>query len=189
MSAGVGVWVPYGEDEEALLCHRTSERDEAFAGMVARQSRFMFRVAYSLLRNAHDAEDAVQEAFLKLYRGEAWQAMEDEKPFLARTVWRAAIDRLPRKGMEDIAGMNLISTAPTPEGRTIELNEQELLRRLIHGLPEELRQVLVLSAVDEMTSREVAIVLGVPEGTVRTRQMRAKMELKKRFESMKGGRR
>ena len=76
MSAGVGVWLRYGDDESALQREQTIERDEAFAGMVRRQSRLMFRVAYSLLRNAHDAEDAVQEAFLKLYRGQAWRAME-----------------------------------------------------------------------------------------------------------------
>jgi DNA-directed RNA polymerase specialized sigma24 family protein len=72
------------------------EREQEFSGIVERQARFMFRVAYSLLRNVQDAEDAVQEAFLKLYRGEAWRRMEDEKAFLARTVWRVALDRAPR---------------------------------------------------------------------------------------------
>ena len=188
MSAGVGVWLPYGKEEDASQSQQTAERDDAFAGMVARQSRLMFRVAYGLLRNAHDAEDAVQEAFLKLYRGEAWRAMEDEKAFLARSVWRVALDRVPVR-MEDVAEMGLVSDDPSPEGRTIDVDEREHLRRLIDGLPEELRQALVLSAIEEMTSREVGVVMGVPEGTVRTRVMRAKIELKKRFMSMKGGRR
>ena len=61
--------------------------------------------------------------------------------------------------------------------------ERALLRRLIDGLPEELRQPLVLSAIEEMTSREVAIAMGIPEGTVRTRIMRARTELKRRFEA------
>ncbi len=51
------------------------------------------------------------------------------------------------------------------------------------GLPEEMRAVLMLSAIEEMTSREVGAALGIPEGTVRTRLMRAKAELKRRFET------
>ena len=63
--------------------------------------------------------------------------------------------------------------------------ERELLRRLIDALPEELRQPLVLCAIEEMTSREVAVAMGIPEGTVRTRVMRARAELKRRFEAMR----
>jgi RNA polymerase sigma-70 factor (ECF subfamily) len=64
-------------------------------------------------------------------------------------------------------------------------DERALLHRLIDALPEELRQPLVLSAIEEMTSREVAEAMGIPEGTVRTRVMRARAELKRRFEAMR----
>ena len=67
--------------------------------------------------------------------------------------------------------------------------ERALLKRLIDGLPEELRQPLVLSSVEEMTSREVAEAMGIPEGTVRTRVMRARTELRRRFLAMKEGQR
>jgi RNA polymerase sigma-70 factor (ECF subfamily) len=166
--------------EQATL----STRDDEFAGLVERQSRLMFKVAYAVLRNAHDAEDAVQESFLKLYRGDAWRRMEDEKAFLARTVWRVALDRLPSKAgtMTDIAEMELEAAGDSPEASAADGQERERLRHLIDALPEELRQVLLLSAVGEMTSREVGVALGIPEGTVRTRLMRAKAELKRRFE-------
>lgn len=162
------------------------EREQEFSGIVERQARFMFRVAYGLLHNVQDAEDAVQEAFLKLYRGEAWRRMEDEKAFLARTVWRVALDRTPRAAdrMDDVAGMELAAADASPESHLADQAERVLLRRLIDGLPEELRQPLVLSAIEEMTSREVAGVMGIPEGTVRTRLMRARAELKKRFAGM-----
>lgn len=162
------------------------EREQEFSGIVERQTRFMFRVAYSLLRNVQDAEDAVQEAFLKLYRGDAWRRMEDEKAFLARTVWRVALDRAPRAAdrMDDVAGMELAAAGASPESHLADQAERVLLRRLIDGLPEELRQPLVLSAIEEMTSREVAVVMGISEGTVRTRVMRARAELKKRFTGM-----
>jgi RNA polymerase sigma-70 factor (ECF subfamily) len=64
-------------------------------------------------------------------------------------------------------------------------DERALLRRLIDALPEDLRQPLVLSAIEEMTSREVAAALSIPEGTVRTRVMRARTELRRRFEAMR----
>ena len=74
-----------------------SNEDEEFEGLVKRQSHFVFRVAYAILRNSHDAEDAVQETFLKLYRSQAWKKIEDERAFLARVAWRMAADRLPKK--------------------------------------------------------------------------------------------
>jgi RNA polymerase sigma-70 factor (ECF subfamily) len=71
----------------------------------------------------------------------------------------------------------------------VDKDERATLRRLIDGLPEELRQPLVLSSVVEMTSQEVAEAIGIPEGTVRTRVMRARAELKRRFVAMKEGQR
>ena len=72
-------------------------RERLFAEMAERQARLMFRVAHGLLRSVQDAEDAVQEALLKLYRGDAWLRMEDEKGFLARTVWRVGLDMVARR--------------------------------------------------------------------------------------------
>lgn len=163
-------------------------RDADFAGLVERQSGLMFRVAFALLRNAHDAEDAVQEAVLKLYRGEAWRRMENEKAFLARTVWRVALDRRPAKAgvMQDVAEMDLADGGASPEASAVNGQERECLKRLIDALPDDLRQVLLLSAVEEMTSREVGAAIGIPEGTVRTRLMRAKAELKRRYEREQG---
>jgi RNA polymerase sigma-70 factor (ECF subfamily) len=167
-----------------------AERDRRFVELAERQSRFMFRVAHGLLRSVQDAEDAVQETLLKLYRGDAWLHMEDEKAFLARTVWRVGLDVMARRprlteGLEDEAGREFAASDGSAEQSLLDGDERALLRRLIEALPEELRQPLVLSAIEEMTSREVAITIGIPEGTVRTRVMRAKAELKRRFEAMR----
>jgi RNA polymerase sigma-70 factor, ECF subfamily len=185
-------WTQFGRrGTKALRCDETTARDDEFAGLVERQTQFMFRVAYSLLRNIQDAEDAVQEAFLKLYRGEAWRRMENERAFLARTVWRVALDRAPRAAerMEDVDGMEIAASGESPEDWAAAGNERAMLRQMIAGLPEELRQALLLSSVEEMTSGEVAVVMGIPEGTVRTRVMRAKGELRKRYEALREVRR
>jgi len=164
-----------------------TERDAAFAALVDRHARFLYRVAYGLLRHAEDAEDAVQETFLKLYRNDAWQAMEDEKAFLARAVWRTGLDRLSTAGAkamknsEDVTEMEIASGAESPEESALGASARAVMKALIEALPEALRQPLVLSAVEGMRSHEVAVVLGIPEGTVRTRVMRAKAELRRMF--------
>jgi RNA polymerase sigma-70 factor (ECF subfamily) len=69
----------------------------------------------------------------------------------------------------------------SPETRVIRKAQADYLRKLIDALPENLGQVLVLSAIEELSSREVALLIGIPEGTVRTRLMQAREELRRRF--------
>jgi len=153
-----------------------------FEALVARNSHFVFRVAYAILRNRHDAEDAVQETFLKLYRNQTWTGISDERAFLARTAWRVAVDRLPRQRPAEVENLDEApSMAASPEQRAIATNQHATVHRMIDGLPEDLRQPLVLSAIDELNSREIATILGLPEGTVRTRLMRARQILRQKL--------
>ena len=89
-------------------------RNARFNALVKRQTRFVFRVAYAVLRNTHDAEEVVQETFLKLYRTGAWERIENERGFLARTAWRIAVDRRPR-ALTETPSEELISNKRTPE--------------------------------------------------------------------------
>lgn len=166
-------------------------RESVFRRMVEEHARFLYRVAYSVLRHAQDAEDAVQDVLLKLYRSESWRSMQDERAFLARVVWRAALDRKARRmemPEDDDAVSRMADERPGPELATAVADESALLHELIDALPETLRQPLLLSAMEEMSSREIGEVMGLPEGTVRTRLMRARGELKARFEARNAGR-
>jgi len=158
-----------------------------FSELVARQGRFLYRVALGLLRNPQDAEDAVEETFLKLYRSNAWRGMENEKAFLAKTVWRVGLDRIAARParMDNVAEMEPAGTGASPEDAAMDSAERALLRRLIETLPGDLRQTLLLSAIEGMTSREVAETMAIPEGTVRTRLMRARTELRQRYERLR----
>lgn len=151
-----------------------------FTELVERQSRFVFKVAWAILRNPQDAEDIVQETFLKLYRNGAWEGIEDERAFLARAAWRLAVDRLRTRRGQPTATDSPEPSA-TPEQAAILGNRTAIVHRLVDALPEELRQPLVLSSIDEMTSPQIASVLGIPEGTVRTRIMRAREILKQKL--------
>ena len=162
-------------------------QDQAFVALANRHARFLYRVAFGLLRTPQDAEDAVQETLLKLYRTGGWRAMEEERAFLARSVWRVGLAKLATAGAkamkhaEDVTEMELQASGPNPEESALDLADRALMRRMIDLLPEDLRQPLVLSAIEEMRSHQVAAILGIPEGTVRTRVMRAKTELRRRF--------
>ncbi len=167
-------------------------REQVFSRMVAEHARLLYKVAQSVLRNTEDAEDAVQDALLKLFRGESWREMRgnggirDERAFLARVVWRAVLDRRQarREGtVEGWAELRVVDARPSPEAVAGEMDERELLRELMEDLPEGLRVPLVLSAMEELTSREVGVVMGLPEGTVRTRLMRARGMLRTKFEA------
>lgn len=155
-------------------------REARFTDLVRRQTGFVFRVAYAVLRSVEDAEDVVQETFLKLYRLNAWEAIEEERAFLARTAWRVAVGRIPRR-QSGTHGPEAKTGEMDPEQAAIVRNSAEAVHRLIDTLPEELRQALVLGAVRELNSRQIAETLGVSEGTVRTRQMRARNLLKEKL--------
>jgi RNA polymerase sigma-70 factor, ECF subfamily len=164
-----------------------ARRDEAeFAACVRRYSRLVFRVAYAVLRNSHDAEDVVQEVFLKLYRNSAWDGVRDEKAYLARAAWRAAIDHLPKHDQMASDEIELASDRPSPEQTALDTDLQRKVHRLIDGLPEELRQPLALSTIQELTSSEISQVLGIPEGTVRTRVLRARQLLREKLATLEG---
>ena len=167
-----------------------TDADAEFSALVQRQSQFAFKVAYSVLLNSYDAEDAVQETFLKLYRNRGWERAENERAYLARVVWRTAVDQKRRSssgaGSADSLVVNdIASSHPGPEERLSEANQKAMVHVLIDSLAEELRVPLVLSAFEDLNSREIAEVLGIPEGTVRTRLQRARQILRQKLTSAK----
>ena len=176
------------------MLDRESEQTAAFEAFVHRQAGFVFRVANALLRNTGDAEDVVQETFLKLHRTGSWKDMREERAFLARMVWRQALDRKRAQatGQSLLVGVerldSLQGSALSPEQLVASGDAAALVHQLIDALPDDLRQPLVLSAIDELNSREIAEVLGVKEGTVRTRLMRARAMLKEQLAGQMGRR-
>lgn len=158
--------------------------DEAeFAGLVERQWRFAYKVAWAVLRQAEDAEDAAQEMFLRVFRTQAWRGLRDERAFVARAAWRTAVDRLrQRRPDAELEDDRVADEIPGPEATAVAADWEAAVHRLIDHLPEILRQPLALSV--EMNSREIAAAMGIPEGTVRTRLMRARAVLREKIAAM-----
>jgi RNA polymerase sigma-70 factor (ECF subfamily) len=161
--------------------------DAEFTALVHRQTRFVFRVAYAVLLNAYDAEDAVQESFMKLYRNRGWQQADNERAYLARVAWRCAIDLRAMRSTRSTSSepIEVAAQIPAaeigPEQLLLSADQQASLHAMIDALPEELRLPLVLSSFEEMNSRAIASVLEIPEGTVRTRLQRARQTLREKL--------
>ena len=163
-----------------------------FESVVHEHARLVFKVAYSVVRNVEDAEDCVQETFLRAYRSGDLPQIQDPKAWLARIAWRVAIDRVkkhPIEALEELAEKGFEPAAGN-EGADTGLIEREkvaVLHKLMATLPEDLRQTLILSTVQEMSSIEIGQVLGIPETSVRTRLFRARQLLKEKLASMMEG--
>jgi RNA polymerase sigma-70 factor, ECF subfamily len=184
---------------EAILSNAITGKTasvETVESMVAQHMTMVFRVAWSILRNHHDAEDAVQETFLKVFKfGDRLHEIENPKTWLARIAWTTALDRRSRRSVipgaranYDVAGEELLARLPDAtiplEQRLAAQEMQQLLERLIAGLPDDLRQPLELSTVQELNSTEIAEVMKIPAQSVRTRLMRARQLLKAKLESV-----
>ena len=157
-----------------------------FEQLVRRHARFVFGVAYSVLRNREDAEDAAQETFLRMSRQRNLAEIRDVRLWLARVAWRVAVDRTRKhreQSTDDTPAImeNVADAAPGAEQIVFERQMKELLDRMIAGLPRELREVVLLTTVQEMSSADVAEVLGIPEGSVRQRMFRARQVLRERM--------
>lgn len=172
---------------EKVVGQASVAQQARFAAIVERQSRFIFRLAYALLRNTYDAEDVVQETYLKIYRAGAWEAIENERAFLARVAWRIAVGKLRKKRQVPLDPETAIHGV-SPEDAAIATDWNMAVQRLVDALPQKWRQPLALSTVEEMSSREIAEVMRIPEGTVRTRIMRARQILKQKISELMEGR-
>lgn len=164
-----------------------------FESVVHDHARLVFKVAYSVVRNVEDAEDCVQETFLRAYRSGELPNVLDAKAWLARIAWRVAIDRVKKHPVEALEELAEKGFEPTANGMgadrgLIENEKTALLHKLMATLPDDLRQTLILSTVEEMSSPEIAKVLEIPETSVRTRLFRARQLLKEKLASLMEGR-
>ncbi|HEX5236280.1 MAG TPA: RNA polymerase sigma factor [Silvibacterium sp.] len=162
----------------------TVDSIETIAALVAEYSATLYRVAYSVMRNSAEAEDAVQEAFLRVlkHRGKLGE-IRDLRVWLVRITWNVVLDRKrrvkTRPENDDIA--DFARVLPSSDRRADEdlISSQEHARilALIDRLPAKERQALLLSAVEELSTAEIAVALRTTESSVRSRIFRARREL------------
>jgi RNA polymerase sigma-70 factor (ECF subfamily) len=167
-----------------------------FETRLVESSTLAFRVAYSVLRQREDAEDVAQEAFAKAYR--CFQQLRDRDRFrawLVRMTWRLALDRQRsnrrRLAREVLASAGVVEAGLQTRLRPESMGDQAVAReraeqlwQAIDGLPEKLHLVIVLAGIEGHDVREVAALLDVPDGTVKSRLFLARKQLKERLSWM-----
>jgi RNA polymerase sigma-70 factor (ECF subfamily) len=155
--------------------------ENEFERLLVASSTLAFRVAYGVLRQREDAEDVAQEAFVKAHRN--FRRLRNPSSFrawLVRISWRLAIDRQRanrRRLSRDQESGRLMNDVTSTD--PVLINERAaLLWQAIDALPEKLRLTIVLAGIEGHDVREVARLLRLPEGTVKSRLFLARERMK-----------
>ena len=166
-----------------------------FERIMRQYNQRLFRVARSILRDDADAEDALQDAYVQAYRklGD-FRGDAELSTWLTRIVINQALMRARKRRRDhtvvsfvpqatDTAALEVADdTAESPSDATLRAEVRKVLESRIDALPEVFRTVFVMREVEEMTARETADALGIPEATVRTRLFRARALLREALE-------
>ena len=184
-----------GEQPDEILAARAAAGDaDAFSVLVRRYEKLVFRSVFTMLGSRADAEDVTQEVFLRIWRGlPAFRGDAKFLSWLLSTAHNAGVDRLRKRKREAALFRELPEDAeqePADTGADADPAEAvlrgertEAVRLALGALPEEYRTVLQLREFEGMSCGTIASLLGIREGTVRTRLFRARKELKKILEN------
>jgi RNA polymerase sigma-70 factor (ECF subfamily) len=151
-----------------------------FVVLIHEHAPALYRIAYRLVGDAHDAEDVVQETLRSAWKSrQSFQCGRGQRAWLAAILRRRVIDRWRRAGRrmvlvgEGPLDVPVSAVDPTTNSFTDEMQQA------LSQLPPELRESLLLVVVGELTHQETANTLGVPLGTVLSRVSRARQRLRK----------
>jgi RNA polymerase sigma-70 factor (ECF subfamily) len=183
MSASQAVFTGWMEIPNSAAAEDARNRAEeaALAALVDQYAGALYRVAFSVLRNAADAEDAVQETYLRVLRHrDTLDEVRDHRVWLIRIVWNIVLDRKrrakTRPETDDVADLARVlpSNGLSAEEMAAAAQHHAQVLACVEQLPPKEREVLQLSAFDDLSSVEIAAVLGITESSVRSRLFRAR---------------
>ena len=156
------------------------------SALVRDYSGLLYRVALALLHNAAEAEDVVQDTFVRVLERENQLASITEiRPWLVRIAWNLALDRIRKRRpdqMEDLFVASLISAEVPADQALADAQQIAAVMRAIKALPRLEQQALLLSAMEELSTAEIAVILGKTESSIRSLLFRARAHLRERLE-------
>jgi RNA polymerase sigma-70 factor, ECF subfamily len=175
-----------GPSDVALVAAACAGDAAAFADLVTRYERPVYHLAYRTLRDAEEAKDITQESFLRAYRSlRSFRPTAKFSTWLFAIAYHACCDRLKRlRRFTDDELPEPADASPGPEHRVIALDEAQRLRDAIARLPEKYRTVITLYHLQGHQYEEIAKVLDLPMGTVKTHLFRAKEQLRRMLGDM-----
>jgi RNA polymerase sigma-70 factor (ECF subfamily) len=175
-----------GCNDTGLMAEIRKGTHPAFACLVERHAPRYYRLAFRLLQHRQEAEDVVQEAFIRLWeRPSAWDACKNVQftTWFYRVVVNGCLDYQRRR--RTVSGNNLLDTLPdsAPDQEEILgiVQEQRILRHALQMLPERQRTALVLCFYEGLSNQQAADIMGVELKALQSLVMRAKMTLKERM--------
>ena len=180
--------------DEKILIGRVLEGDhEAFAELVKRHETQVYNLCLRMSGNPEDARDLSQEAFLKAWRGLRFYQFESAfSTWLYRLTSNVCIDflrsrkRRPSVSLtvdeEEPVEMEVEDSSPTPEEQVLHREQQYAVAKAMEQLEDEFRQVLTLRVIHDLPYEEIAEIMDLKVGTVKSRLARARMKLKKLLE-------
>jgi RNA polymerase sigma-70 factor, ECF subfamily len=140
-----------------------------------------YNLARYLIRNAQDAEDVVQEAYLRAFRAFSSFRGEASRPWLLTIVRNTSFtwmrDNRAWSGHAEFDEEGQVSGGDNPETQSIRLERSRALGNCVERLPADFREAIVLREMEELSYREIAEITGVPPGTVMSRLSRARARL------------
>jgi RNA polymerase sigma-70 factor (ECF subfamily) len=165
--------------DDALVNAARAGSSDAFGELVDRYRAPVVRLAYRLTRDPDEAKDIAQDAFLRAYR--RLGDFHPDRPFsrwLFVIARNASLDALRRRRRASNLSVEEPLPEPSPEDEAMRRSDADSVHRALGGLPDKYRIVLELYYIDELRYREIADVLDIPIGTVKTYISRAKRRLR-----------
>src|SRR5207253_6350833 len=185
-----------GITSELALVQAAKKGDlEAFSELVRRYDRNVFRIAQHITHNEEDAQDVVQDAFLKAYQNlEQFQGNSKFYTWLVRIAVNEALMRLRKRRNDRTVSMDedvetedgsvpreVADWSPNPEQQYRQAELSEILEKTIQGLPMGFRTVFMLRDVEGLSTEETAETLGLSVPAVKSRLLRARLQLRERL--------
>ena len=185
---------PPSEELVLVRAAKTGD-DKAFGELVRRYDRNVFRIAQHITQNREDAEDVVQDAFLKAYTNlQQFQEQSKFYTWLVRIAVNEALMKLRRRRPERVVSLDeeiqteddsvpreVADWAPNPEQNYNQAELREILSRTIQGLPPGFRTVFILRDVEGLSTEETAEALELSIPAVKSRLLRARLQLRERL--------
>ena len=167
------------ESNEKRLFHAAQAGDaNAFGALYALYANELYRYAYAILRDRHAAEDAVQEACIKVYTNlQNIRKPDAVKAYFFKTLQNIA-KTLLRRGAFTVCGAEIPENSPAPDNTESTASDRTDLQNALLHLSEEERQIVLLSAVAGFTSKEIAATVDLTAGAVRSKLSRSLEKLR-----------
>ena len=184
-------FVPTTATDDELVKRAQNDDERAFGELVTRYESKVYSLAMKMLRNPEDAEDVLQDTFLRAYRGiKSFKGNSTFSTWVYRITANSALMRLRKKQLPQVsiedadereAPISIADWAPGPVEQLLNQEMQRVMDEAVEALPPEFRQVFILRDIEELSNADVAEILDLSVAAVKSRLHRARLKVRNRL--------